>query len=246
MAATRQELITEITLGLGGGMIDVELDPEHYNLSIDKALRKYRQRAENSVEESFLILQLQTDQNEYTLPNTITEVRDIYTRTSSVTGMAGNEIEPFEAAYLNLYFLHTSRSGGMANFDMLAQSRETLGKLFGSEIQFTFNTVSKKLTLHRRIKSQSDVILHIYNLRTEVELFTDPYSGSWIKEWSLAEAKMMLGEARSKFATIASPQGGTQLNGDTLKQDAMASKEKLEQELTLYVDGSAAYGFVIG
>ena len=56
----------------------------------------------------------------------------------------------------------------------------------------------------------------------------------------------MLGEARSKFATIASPQGGTQLNGDTLKQDAMASKEKLEQELTLYVEGSAAYGFVIG
>jgi len=246
MATTRQELINEITLSLGGGMIDVELDPEHYNLAINLALQKYRQRAENAVEESFLILQLQVDQNEYILPNEITEVRDIYTRTSSVTGMAGNEIEPFEAAYLNLYFLNTARSGGMANFDFLAQSRETLSRLFGAEIQYTWNPVTKKLLLHRRIKSETEVILHIFNIRPENELLQDPYSGIWLKEWSVAEAKMMLGEARSKFATIASPQGGTQLNGDALKQDAMASKEKLEQELTLYIDGSSAYSFVIG
>ena len=40
MAKTRQELIKEIELSLGGGMIDVELDPEHYDLAINKALSK--------------------------------------------------------------------------------------------------------------------------------------------------------------------------------------------------------------
>ena len=36
MAKTRQELTKEIELSLGGGMVDVELDPEHYDLAIDE------------------------------------------------------------------------------------------------------------------------------------------------------------------------------------------------------------------
>ena len=42
------KLQKEIELRLGGGMIDVELDPEHYELAISKSLQKYRQRAERS------------------------------------------------------------------------------------------------------------------------------------------------------------------------------------------------------
>ena len=34
----RDKLIKEIKLRLGDGMIDVELDPEHYNLAIDRAI----------------------------------------------------------------------------------------------------------------------------------------------------------------------------------------------------------------
>jgi hypothetical protein len=56
----------------------------------------------------------------------------------------------------------------------------------------------------------------------------------------------MLGEARSKFATIAGPQGGGQLNGDALKAEAQAEMEKLEQEVTTAVPGGVGYGFTIG
>jgi len=42
------KLQKEIELRLGGGMVDVELDPEHYELAIKKSLQRYRQRAENS------------------------------------------------------------------------------------------------------------------------------------------------------------------------------------------------------
>ena len=51
--SAQSELIKEIELRLGGQMVDVELDPEHYELSIKKAVEKYRQRAQNSVEESY-------------------------------------------------------------------------------------------------------------------------------------------------------------------------------------------------
>ena len=56
----------------------------------------------------------------------------------------------------------------------------------------------------------------------------------------------MLGEARSKFATVAGPQGGTSLNGDALKAEAIAEIQALEEELKLQVAGGQGYGFSIG
>ena len=56
----------------------------------------------------------------------------------------------------------------------------------------------------------------------------------------------MLGEARSKFAQIAGPQGGSSLNGDALKAEAQAELEKLEMEVSQQVSGGAGYGFLIG
>ena len=56
----------------------------------------------------------------------------------------------------------------------------------------------------------------------------------------------MLGEARSKFATIAGPQGGSALNGDALKAEATAELEKLEADVSTQVGGGVGYGFTIG
>jgi GTPase involved in cell partitioning and DNA repair len=56
----------------------------------------------------------------------------------------------------------------------------------------------------------------------------------------------MLGQAREKFATIAGPQGGTQLNGGALKGEAKAEMEALEEELRRYIDGSQPITWVTG
>ena len=46
----RKELEDYIRFRLGDGMVDVELDPAHYKTAIDKALSRYRQRAQNAEE----------------------------------------------------------------------------------------------------------------------------------------------------------------------------------------------------
>jgi hypothetical protein len=56
----------------------------------------------------------------------------------------------------------------------------------------------------------------------------------------------MLGEARGKFATIAGPQGGTSLNGESLKNEGMSEMEKLDQEINLYQEGGNPLSFIIG
>ena len=57
---------------------------------------------------------------------------------------------------------------------------------------------------------------------------------------------MILGEARSKFGTVAGPQGGTSLNGDALKAEGQTEYEALLQELANSVEQSMGYGWVVG
>ena len=40
------------------------------------------------------MMTLQKEQNEYTLPNEVQEVKDIYRRTTGVSSGTGNDIEP--------------------------------------------------------------------------------------------------------------------------------------------------------
>ena len=242
----KSNLVKEMELRLGGQMVDVELDPEHYELAIDKSIEKYRQRAENAVEESFINMTLQKEVNEYTLPNEVIEVKDIYRRTTGVSSGTGNDIEPFQAAYLNTYMLGAHRPGGLQMFDFLHQYRETMGRLFGAEIMFTWRPQSKRLFLQRMIKAEDNVVLHVYMYRPTENLLEDTYAKPWIKDYALAHAKLMLAEARGKFTQIAGPQGGTTMNADQLRQDAQQEIDKLETELTLYNDGSAGLTFVIG
>lgn len=240
------DLVKEIELRLGGGMVDVELDPEHYELAIKKSLQRYRQRAENAVEESFVVLELLEGVSEYTLPDEIIEVKDLYRRTTGISSGTGTSLEPFQAAYMNSYMLGSQNRGGMASYDFLQQNRETMGRLFGAELLFTWRPSSHKLIIQRQIRAEDTVVMHTYNYRPDESLLNDTYAGPWLKDYALAHAKLILAEARGKFTQIAGPQGGTTMNADQLRTDALQDLDKLDIELTLFNDGSTGLGFVIG
>jgi hypothetical protein len=249
LEVSRQDVVEYVRTMLGYGMVDVELDPAHYNTAIDKALAKYRQRSSNAVEESFGFLTLEIDQNEYVLPREVQSVREIFRRSiGSRTGGGdgGSLFEPFNLAYSNTYLLSTSNMGGIATYYMFASYQKEVGKLFGSYILFDFNSVTKKLRITQRPRGQESVLLWMYNQRPDFQLYTDTYSGIWLKDYTLALCKIMLGEAREKFATIASPQGGTQLNGQALKTEGRELIEKLELELINNHDNQTPMWFTRG
>jgi hypothetical protein len=246
----QQEIYDYVHAMLGGGMVDVELDPVHYETALTKALSKYRQRSDHSVEESYIFLPLIEDVNDYILPNEIIEVRKIFRRSiGSRTGNGGGAtlFEPFNLAYTQTYLLSGStQMGGLATYDMFAQYQELVGRMFGSFIEFKWNSPTHKLTILQRPRANEEVLLMCYNYRPDSELLADYLTKQWIKDYTLANCKYMLGEARSKFATIAGPQGGTSLNGDALKAEAQQEMEKLETDLSMAAAGGTGYGFLIG
>ena len=62
----------------------------------------------------------------------------------------------------------------------------------------------------------------------------------------VAACKMIIGEAREKFATIAGPQSGTSLNGTAMKAEAKTAQDELIGQLVNYVDASQPLTWVIG
>lgn len=247
----RNKVFDYVRLMLGDGMVEVELDPAHYEMALDRALNRYRQKSPNAVEESYLFLELIQDQNEYRLPDEVITVRQVFRRAiGSRTGMGagGTLFEPFNLAYTNTYLLSGNSMGGLATYELFAGYQKLVGRMFGSYIEFLWKPTSHLLDILQRPFAQGEQILvQSYNFRPDWVLLQDTYAKQWIKDYTLAVCKQMLGEARSKFGSIAGPgSGGITLNGTALKAEAEKEFEKLDKEIDTYVAGGTGYTFVLG
>lgn len=245
----KQKVYDYVRTMLGDGMIDVELDPIHYETALEKTINKFRQRSSHAVEESYGFLELKVNQNEYKLPNEIISVQSVFRRTlgSRSGGGTGSSFEPFNLAYTNTYLLNTTMMGGIATYDMFAQYQEMVGRMFGAYIEFQYIQQSHTIRILQRPFSDGEVLLlRCHNYRPDWNLIEDLYAKQWIRDYTLALCKGMLGEARGKFATIAGPQGGTQLNGADLKSASKEEITALDKELENLVPGGTPMTFIIG
>ncbi len=245
----RQKVYDYVRTMLADGMIDVELDPQHYETALEKTINRFRQRSSHSVEDSYMFLELEKDKNDYRLPDEVIAVQSVFRRTlgSRTGGGTGTNFEPFNLAYTNTYLLNSTMLGGIATYDMFAQYQEMVGRMFGSYIEFQWIQQSHTLRILQRPFTEGEIImLRCQNYRPDFNLITDLYAGQWIKDYTLAICKGILGEARSKFSQIAGPSGGSQLNGSDLKASSKEEIEKLDKELDTFVSGGTPMTFVIG
>jgi hypothetical protein len=244
----KQSLIEYVRLQLGDQIIDLELDQAHYEAAYQKTLGTYRQRAQNAYEESYSFLTMIQDVNVYTLPSEVQTVRQVFRRTiGNMNGPFSTSFDPFSSATLNTYLLNYNYAGGLATYDFYTQYVELAARMFGGFINYTWNPVTKQLQLMRDPKGFGEVILiWSYNLKPEITLLSDFLIVQWMRDYMVAACKMIIGEAREKFASIAGPQGGTSLNGAAMKSEAQAQMDALIEGLKLYIDGSQPLTVVIG
>jgi len=244
----KQNLFDYVRLQLGDQIIDIELDAEHYEAAYQRAIGVYRQRAQNAYEESYTFLELVTNVNIYDMPQEVITVRQIFRRTfGDSTGPFASNFDPFSQASMNVYLMNFNVAGGLATYDFYSQYVELAGRMFGAYMNYTFNPVTKKLQLIRDPKGTGEaVLLWCYNLKPEFNLLSDFQIVQWIRDYMTANCKLIIGEAREKFGTIAGPQGGGTLNGAAMKAEAQVSMDKLVEELKNYVDGSQPLSWVIG
>jgi len=244
----KQNLIEYVRLQLGDQIIDIELDAAHYEAAYRAAIGTYRQRAQNAYEESYSFMELVANVNIYDLPQEVITVRQIFRRTfGDSTGPFASNFDPFSQASMNVYLMNFNVSGGLATYDFYSQYVELAGRMFGAYMNYTWNPVTKKLQLIRDPKGTGEnVLLWTYNLKPEVNMLQDFQIQQWIRNYMYGNCKLIIGEAREKFATIAGPQGGGSLNGAAMKAEGTAVMAQCLEDLKNYVDGSQPLTWVIG
>jgi hypothetical protein len=244
----KEGLFENLRLRLGGDIIDLELDPDHYDAAYNYAIKLYRQRAQNATVESYTLMRVEKNVDTYTLPSEFINVRALFRRTVGLeTGPSSTSFDPFSSAILNTYLLNYNYTGGLATYDFYAGYVELAARMFGGYVTYTFNPVTKVLKVVRDFKGSGERILIWADVqRPEIELIQDPGAGVWIGDYTLAVLKGIIGEAREKFGSIAGPGGGTSLNGTAMKAESKADQERLIMELKNYVDYSQPLTWIQG
>jgi len=244
----KEAFFENIRLRLGGDIVDLELDPQHYEAAYNYTIKVYRQRAQNATQETYTLMTVVKNVDTYTLPSEFINVRSLFRRTVGLeTGPSSTSFDPFSSAILNTYLLNYNYTGGMATYDFYAGYVELAARMFGGYLTYTFNPVTKVLKITRDFKGTGERILIWADIqRPEWELLQDPGAGIWIGDFMLAQCKMIIGEAREKFGSIAGPGGGTTLNGTAMKNEAKAEQERLIMDLKNYVDYSQPLTWIQG
>lgn len=244
----KEALFENINLRLGGSIIDLELDPQHYEAALNYSIKLYRQRAQNATVESYTLMTVIKDVDTYTLPSEFINVRSLFRRTVGLeTGPSSTSFDPFSSAILNTYLLNYNYTGGLATYDFYAGYVELAARMFGGYVNYTFNPVTKVLRVVRNFKGTGEKILIWADVQRPIEeLLQDPGAGVWIGDYTFAVLKGIIGEAREKFGSIAGPGGGTTLNGTAMKAEGKALQEALLQDLKNYVDFSQPLTWIQG
>jgi hypothetical protein len=244
----KEGLFDNLRLRLGGDIIDLELDPDHYEAAYNYTIKLYRQRAQNATVESYTLMRVEKNVEIYTLPSEFINVRALFRRTVGLeTGPSSTSFDPFSSAILNTYLLNYNVAGGLATYDFYAGYVELAARMFGGYVTYTFNPVTKALRVVRDFKGSGERILIWADIqRPEVELIQDPGAGVWIGDFTLAVLKGIIGEAREKFQSIAGPGGGTSLNGAAMKAESKAEQERLLDDLRKYQDYSQPLTWIQG
>lgn len=245
----REKLKDVVTTLLGAGAINVEITDGQLEIAIDNAVANYRAWSSASKEEAFLHMKLYPSESSYVLPTEVEIVRRIYRRGNGMISGSGSTVDPFSLAYSNTYLLSAVRGatgGGLLTYDLQHQFDETTARLFGRDLIFQWNSVTKTMIIDRDIRGEEEVLVHVYQNMPEAMLFKRQMTYPWIRDWALSEAMIMLGRNRAKFATLPGPQGTFSMDGDTLRQEGQALQEQLKQRLRNYEDGAMPLSFIIG
>lgn len=225
----------DIETALGGNLIDVELTQADYDFSFDKAKRIFVQRGNNNFDRKFLSVAVVPDTYIYVLPaveNIDTIVKIIKPRSSL------SPADPFSVAAINQIFggVTSGGSSSMLTYELGMQMLDNINIYILNDTQFTWKKRTNTLTLLDNPKIDESWFIEVY-----ADLNDEEYEDViWIRNYTIAEAKILLGSAYRKFQSLTAPSGETSLAGD-----AMIAEGKEEQLLLLetigdYVDGDVA------
>lgn len=251
----RRSLIQVLKYQVGWPEVCVELSEESFNIAINNALDECRRRLDNAYKHAHVSFTLYNGQVVYYLndPRNKTDKIVNVVKIHRINALGISSLSAETGLYAQAFFnqLYQGSNVDVVSIYLMNQLSEVYEKIFAGNLMFTWDEVTRELTILRRInQAQERVLLEVVMERTEQELLTDRWLKQWLQGWAQAELWEMLGERRSKYGTLPGANGGITLNGpDLLARSTTQQTELLRQVMDYEVGNGAAAGnasFFIG
>ena len=255
--ASREQLKDYCLRKLGHPVLEINVDDDQIEDSIDDALQYYRMRHYDGVELAYMKHKFTAaDETKFETSNTTTtigsgasatswEVRDRYLNlpadvvgVSKVFGLASNAIRNnlFGIEYqIFLNDLYAVGSLDFLNYYMVKQWMESMDMILnnGSFVQFRFNMRQDRLYIDVG-KDMLDEDVHVIvecHRALDPDTYTQVYSDIFLKKYTTALIKRQWGQNLIKFNGIQLP-GGVAINGREIFEDAQKEIAEIEEMST--------------
>lgn len=236
----KQDFYDFIEARLGGNLVEVELTTEDYRTAFEVAKSTFIQRGNNNLEKKFYALSVTAGTRSYTLPtaeNIDTVIRIIKPRSGLGTD------DPFSLSVIQEMFsvqstLTTDTS--LLTYELSKQLLDNINIYFVNDTPFIYKPRNSSLELLDPPKVDQTWFLECFCNLTDAE-YRDVL---WVQNYALAEAKIILGRAYSKFSSLTTPAGEVSLNGEALISEGKDEKTTLLENIDQYVDGGPTGGVI--
>jgi len=229
---TRDQMKDWIMKKLGYPLIQVEITEDQLDLCINDSVEEFTKYVRQ--ESKYLELDLETyNLSGFTLPNNVVSVFAL--EEGNMGGQSGGVGELFSmkntlanAGYFPNIITAGGGSGAWITYELAMQYMDMMKRLTANHFDFEYNERTKLLSLTPipdKISAKGHIVVGVYTIRPDDLQFGE----SWVKRFSLALAKQIIGNIRSKFANTALL-GGAQIDV-ALKTEGLTEQDNLLAEL---------------
>lgn len=235
----------QINTSLGGNSVEVHLDDMDYRVAFKNALDEYRYSSGRSFSYYYGNIILEPKKQHYVLHRRIDQVQRIYRNRGLQLGAANGVFDSFGQAMLNSILSGNANLGGtggsgtfdLVSYEVFLQYTTLMNKMFARELAFKFDKHTSTLTIFQWPRTQEIAVLQVSVSKTIPELVDDQLSFNWLRKYTEAQARMILGEKYTLYATLPSAQGGVTMKGERLIQQGAQMVEQLQKDLQDHADG---------
>lgn len=219
------DLENYIYYSLGGSLIEVELEQEHYEHAFKEARRMYLSKGNVTQKHRFIAFPLEQNKQEYVF----TEELHVPIRIIRFRSSIFNKEDPFHQAIVSDIFKQVGRGNHhIFNYELSLMLIKDINYAMCHDISFRFNKKNNTIFIDQAPRSNESALLECYLTPDDNEL-VEHY---WIRDWALSVCEIALGRAYSKFSEVRTPTGTSQLPGNDLIQSGKDRQKELLDDLT--------------
>lgn len=220
-----KNIYSHILHELGYPVVRVELVPHHLTLCVIKALKKFYDY--EAFDYGMCVVSASTGTID--IPEHISTKRivDVIFETDMDSFSVGSfgDMAQVGWAYQTPSFNDFVQDFEIGKYYMYMQQIQDLKKMLA--IDRTWTIVNGKIELFPK----ADTMMNVGIIYGDIPDLKEAEQESWVCDYALARAKMILGEIREKLASSSGAGGSLALNGSQLKGEGRAETDALEEKL---------------